>query len=155
LTRILGDGACYAFPHIEEPKQFFVYFYEGNDIDDNNELIARAVKQRGPELAAGIDRFLDDDYGSVSPWRCYGHLGDMIFRMARFLIRDRFADHHIIDLPATKNRVVIAGAPVGTSEMQVPAMRLSDQEIDDGITVYDSSLAWLRRHHPQVPTTVI
>lgn len=155
LTRILGDGYCYIFPPIEQPKQFFIYFYEGNDIDDNNELLQRAIKDRSGDLAARIDKFLDTDYGVVSSWRCHGHLGDMMFRMARFLVRDAFATHHIIDLPATANRVVIAGVPTATSELQVPSMDLNAQQIDDGVTVYDRSLAWLRRNYPNIATTVV
>jgi hypothetical protein len=79
----------------------------------------------------------------------------MMFRMARFVVRDAFATHHIIDLPATKNRVMVAGVPTGTSELQVPSMDLNAQQIDDGVTVYDRSLAWLRRQYPNIPTTVV
>jgi hypothetical protein len=155
LTRILGDGYCYIFPPIEAPKQFVVYFYEGNDIDDNNELLRRAIKDGPASLAARVDKFLDTDYGVVSSWRCHGHLGDMMFRMARFVIRDAFATHHVIDLPATKNRVMAAGVATATSELQVPSMDLNEQQIDDGVTVYDRSLAWLLRNYPNTPTTVI
>ncbi len=155
ITRILGDSYCPVFPPIEEPKKFFIYFYEGNDIDDNNELLFRALRPRPPDLRAGIDKFLDENYGRVSSWRCYGHFGDMMFRMARYMIRYRFAKQHVLDLPANKNRVLIAGVPTGTPELQVPSMALNDQQIDDGILVYDRSLAWLRRHYPDVPTTVI
>jgi hypothetical protein len=155
VTRILGDGGCYAFPSVEEPKQLVVYFYEGNDVDDNNGLIARAIHARGPGLPAAVDAFLDRDYGVVSGWRCYSHLGEMMFRMARFVVRYRFRPNRVIDLRPGKNRVVIAEQPTGTPALQLPSMALDDQEIADGITVYDRSLAWLRRKHPNVPATVI
>ena len=155
VTRVLDAGTCFAFPSIEEPKQFVAYFYEGNDIDDNNELIERAIHTRGPGLATAVDTFLDRDFGVASPWECYGHLGEMIVGMGRFLIRQRIRRVRVIDLPADKNRVVIAGTPTGSPRLQLPSMTLDEPEIADGITVYDRSLAWLRRKYPNVPTTVI
>ena len=155
VTRVLDAGACYAFPSVEEPKQFVVYFYEGNDLDDNNGLIERAIHTRGPGLAAAVDAFLDRDYGVASPWECYGHLGEMIVGMGRFLIRQRIRRERVIDLPPDKNRVVIAGTPTGSPELQLPSMALDDAEIEDGLTVYDRALAWLRRKYPNVPTTVV
>ncbi len=154
-TRILGDSYCPVFPPIEQPKKFFVYFYEGNDIDDNNELLFRSLRQRGPDLRASIDKFLDENYGRVSSWRCYGHFGDMLFRMTRFMIRYYFAKQHVLDLPLTQNRVLINGVPTATPVLQVPSMALTEQQIDDGVLVYERSLAWLRRKYPNVPVTVV
>jgi len=34
-------------------------------------------------------------------------------------------------------------------------MALNDAEVEDGVTVYNRSLAWLRRNYPDIPTTVI
>jgi hypothetical protein len=155
VTRILGDSYCYLFPPIERPKQFFIYFYEGNDIYDNNRVVELAAKQGDSDPRASIDRFLDRDYGSISRWRCHGHFGDTIFRMARFLIRDAFAKDRVIDLPPTKNQVMVAGAAIGTSELQAPPVNLSDRQIADGVMVYERSLAWLRRRFPDAPITVV
>jgi len=91
VTRILGDSYCYLFAPIETPKEFFIYVYEGNDIYENNRLLELLPKQVGSEPRATIDRFLERNYGSIAQWRCHGHLGDTIFRMARFLVRDAFA----------------------------------------------------------------
>jgi hypothetical protein len=154
LTRILGDNYCYLFPPIEQPKRFFIYFYEGNDIDDNNEFLQKHAVA-GRDLRGGIDKVLADEYGVVSSWRCHGHLGDMMFRMARFLVRESWARHNVLDLPPTKNRVMIAGTAVGTPELQVPSPGLDDAAIDAGVVVYERSVAWLRRQFPQVPMTVV
>jgi hypothetical protein len=140
---------------VEEPKQFVVYFYEGNDLDDNNTLIERVAAARGPGLAGTIDTFFDHDYGVESPWQCYGHLGEMISRMGRFVIRQHFRPKFFIDLAPSQNRLVIAGTPTAVPELQVPSMALSDSEMADGVTVFDRSLAWLRRNFPAAPTTVV
>src|SRR5262249_41842253 len=98
VTRILGGGFCYAFRSVEPPRRFIVYFYEGNDLDDNNALIERAIHARGPNLAAALDAFLGQDYGTASPLECYGLLGEMIERMGRFVIRQRLHNERYIDL---------------------------------------------------------
>src|SRR5262245_8092442 len=143
VTRILRDDYCYVFPTIEPPRQFFIYFFEGNDIYDNIDLIRRAGADRASDLRTGVDTFLDRDYGSLSPWRCHGHLGDMMYRMARFAVRGRFATHHVIDLPPNKNKVVTGGVVTGTSELLIPPVNFSEQLIEDGVLVYERSLAWL------------
>src|SRR5262249_48840003 len=55
VARILRGGRCYAFRSVEQPKRFVIYFYEGNDLDDNNTLIERIALERGPGLAGTID----------------------------------------------------------------------------------------------------
>src|SRR5262249_43797640 len=74
VTRVLRGGFCYAFQSVGAPRRFIVYFYEGNDLDDNNVLIERAIRARGPRLAAEVDAFLERDYGSATHLECYSHL---------------------------------------------------------------------------------
>ncbi len=154
VTRIYGDADCYLFPPVEKPKHFLIYFYEGNDIDDNYRLLQHDIRLAGADIRPSIDKFLDNEYGLVSSWRCHGHFGDMIFRLTRFVIRDYFADHHVIDLPPV-NRIMIAGVPTGTPELQVPSVGLDDTAMGAGFVVYERSLAWFRRKFPDVPTTVV
>jgi len=89
VTRVYDDSYCYLFPHIAEPKRMLIYFYEGNDLDDNYMLLDHRVRPDGGDLRAQIDRFLDEHYAMVNGWLCHGHFGDMLFRMARFLVRYR------------------------------------------------------------------
>jgi hypothetical protein len=151
----LRGGDCYAFPSVGEPKRFVVYFYEGNDLDDNNALIESAALPRGAGLAAAIDDFFDHTYGVESRWRCYYHLAEMVDRMARFVAREGLRRPIYIDLPESRNRILVAGMPTPTPALQVPSMALDDGVMADGITVFDRSLAWLRRHYPAAPATVI
>jgi hypothetical protein len=155
VTRTLGGGFCYAFRSVGAPRRFIVYFYEGNDLDDNNALIERDIHARGPSLTAAVDAFLDRDYGTASHFECYGHLGEMIERMGRFVIRQRLRNERYIDLAASQNRLVIAEKPTAVPELQLPSMRLSEQEIADGLAVFDRSLGWLRHTYPASPGTVI
>lgn len=157
VTRILGDRYCYLFPAIEAPKRFLVYFYEGNDIDDNVKLLQHRIRPAGDELPPAIDAFLDHDYGSVSFWRCHGHLGDTVWKIIQFHIR--FGLHpdltyNVGPVPPI-NRVIIGGVPTNARELNVPSLALTDAQMDAGFVVYQRSLAWLRRRYPQIPVTVV
>src|SRR5436305_15300215 len=37
-TRILRDG-CFLYPRLDPPRQMLVYFYEGNDLDENGYVV--------------------------------------------------------------------------------------------------------------------
>lgn len=154
-TRILGDSDCYLFPPIEQPRRFFIYFYEGNDIDENNRLYQRMAKAGYSGRPDDVDGFIAREYGAASPWRCHGNFGDMIFRMARFVVRERFAAPPVIDQPAGINTVTIAGKPVPTPELEVPSVNLDARQTADGMAVYERSLAWFRTRFPDTPTTVV
>jgi hypothetical protein len=177
VSRILGESDCYMFPPLERPRQFFIYFYEGNDIYDNSRALRRALRAGGPDLPASLDRVLEYDYGAQG--RCYGHLGDMMNNMAsylvvdtmtkfrdyvaRLLVRTASAERQVTDpiavndkvLPPASNRVLIGGLAVRTPELQIPPANLTDRQLDDGVAVYDRSLAWFRRHFPDTPATVV
>jgi len=55
ITRIFGDDYCYLFPQIGEPKRFLIYFYEGNDVDDNYKLLQHRIRPSGSDLRKSID----------------------------------------------------------------------------------------------------
>jgi hypothetical protein len=153
-TRIFGDDYCYLFPRIEPPKRMLIYFSESNDIDDNNILLDHHIRANGTDLTRAIDNYLESEYGVVSAWRCHGHFGDTLFRMARYLIKYRNYAAHILDQPAVQ-QVIVNGAPLGAWMLSVPSVGLSDERIDAGVLVFERSLMWLRRKFPDVPTTLV
>jgi hypothetical protein len=155
VTRILDDEYCYLFPRIETPSRFLVYFYEGNDLDDNYQLLLNDVKPRGGRLANEIDQFLDQRLAKPSPWACHGHFGDMLFRMGRYAVKYSWRPPAVIDLPDTLNPVMIAGQKRTAGEFQAPPLLMNNAEMDAAVTVYARSLAWLRRRFPDVPITVV
>ncbi|MEZ5888975.1 MAG: SGNH/GDSL hydrolase family protein [Xanthobacteraceae bacterium] len=194
VSRVLGEANCYIFPPLEPPRQFFIYFYEGNDIYDNSRAVKSALRAGGANLQAGLDWVLDHDYGAQG--RCYAQLSEMMGAMASFLAVDtmRKVRQYVTQLlvktaaaehraaPATPsgksdksppaaapsgandksppaaappNSVLIAGAAVRAPELQIPPVNLTDRQLDDGVAVFDRSLAWFRRHFPNTPTTVV
>jgi len=86
-ARILAGSECYLFPNIEPPRDMFIYFYEGNDIDDNAGFLSSVNSMHGNTDPASIDRFLVDDYASASPWKCHTYLADTMARMGKFLFQ--------------------------------------------------------------------
>lgn len=181
VSRVLGEADCYIFPRLEQPRQFFIYFYEGNDIYDNSRAVRRALRAGGPNLQASLDWVLDHDYGVQG--RCYAQLSEMMGSMASFLavdtmrkvrqyvtqllVKTAVAEHQAAasaanaannkSPPATAppNSVLIGDGTVTTPELQIPPVNLTERQLDDGVAVFDRSLAWLRRHFPNTPTTVV
>ena len=155
-TRILRSRNCYMFPEIAPPRQIFVYFYEGNDIEDNLALATRiAPDGDGGTLQISIARFLEEDYAAVSSWmRCYLYLGDTAWRMTRFLITNK-DDWNFQFRPSHHNKVVVAGAQHSTATLQVSLVRPDQRGFEAGMTVYDLSLQWLRRNYASSSIAVV
>jgi len=157
VTRIFGDDYCYLFPPISEPARFLIYFYEGNDIDDNYKLLQHFIRPVGSDLRPQIDKFLNEDFAAVSAWRCHGHLGDTIWKMLQFHVRyglNPDLTYHVGPVPPI-NRIVVDGIETNAREFNVPSLALEEDQIDSGVVVYERSLAWFRRRFPAVPTTVV
>ena len=151
-ARILAGRDCYVFPAFEDPKQIAIYFYEGNDLVDNVNLLSGIGQDgRHPDRAA-IDAYLRADYGTVSPWKCHAHLADAAYRMGRFLLGSKDL---IGKFEATGNSFVINGTATDAPGMlQGPSLELSEDEMRAGALVFDRSLHWLRQRFPNTPTTV-
>lgn len=157
VTRIYDDTYCYLFPDIGQPTRFLIYFYEGNDLEDNYELLQHQIRPNGSELAPQVDAFLNTEYGVSSGWRCHGHLGDTIWKMLQYHIRyglnpDR--TYNIDPVPPI-NRIILNGVAANARVLHGGSMAMNDKQIEESMVVYDRSLAWLRRRFPHVPATVV
>ena len=157
VTRILRDRYCFLFPAIDVPKQVFVYYYEGNDIDDNFKLVQHRIRPTAGDLRTQIDRFLEDEYASLSGWRCHGYFGDTIWKIIQF--HARFGLHpdltyNIGPIPPI-NQIEVDSKLANARELNVPSLALSNAQMEVGFIVYDRALAWLKRNYPQIRITVI
>src|SRR3984957_3613466 len=131
VARILDDDYCYLFPPIEVPRRFVVYFYEGNDISDNYELMLDDIKPHDGPLAPQIDGFLRTRYAKPNAWACHGHFGDMLWRMGRYAVKYSWRPPAVIDLPGTMNPVIVDGITRTGGEWQAAAPPLSRHRGDD------------------------
>ena len=155
-SRVIAGSRCAIFPTIEDPKRIFVYFYEGNDIQDNLAFGKKVQAAYGSADAAAIDRYLAEEYASFASWRCRLYLGDFAARMVRFLKR------YYTDAPSLRTRrpggslLLVAGKTVDAPAiLEGPALEIDDAGLAAGVTVFERSIAWLRKRFPNVPIAVV
>jgi hypothetical protein len=158
---VFPRSSCYLFPTIEAPAQMFIYYYEGNDVEDNLGFEAKVQQRYGRVDTKTIDRYLTDVYAAGNPWDCHLELMDTTSRMAKFLYEYYVSG---VDLSLTcsmrlharhANRLVIGGQTVEAPVLQGPALLLGDDRIESAMQVLDRSLNWLRHRFEGVPTTVV
>jgi hypothetical protein len=154
-ARIFNISECYLFPRIEEPSRMFYYYFEGNDVEDDLAFIEIVRKRYGRADADDVDRYLNEEYGAASAWRCHRHFADTVVRMAKFAFQYYVQKKDLHWGGHTENTVTIAGQPVLAAPLYGPALGLSAQQLETGLTIFGPSLAWLRRRFPNVPVTVV
>lgn len=150
-ARIL-HGDCFLYPRLDPPRQIFVYFYEGNDLDENG-YIARLVAAEGPVTRETLARYVGERYGAPPRFRCFTDLGETTFKMARFLLTNA-ESFETLRKPSAHNKVIAGGAPQATPALQKPPAELDPRILDVSFTVFDVSLEWLRQNFP-APVTVV
>jgi GDSL-like Lipase/Acylhydrolase family len=152
------------------PHVAVVYFYEGNDLNDNLTFLERRVKNPdATDVVEQIDRSIAD-YPSASlvPTDWWRHFPLLRFseRMARRMYVERTSDKAAqkprsddaanaasADPP---NVVEVAGQAMELpANLQSPAMELTRPELERAVLVYERSLAFLRKLLPDTPVLVV
>jgi len=157
-ARIFPESRCSVFPAIERPRQMFIYFYEGNDMEDNVNFLLKVRERYGRYDADAIDRYLADVYGASYPWHCHLQLLDTAIRMAQFLYQyylGRIDIAYCGHRAPHANRIVAGGRTVEAPPLLGPAPALRDEHILLGMDVLARSLHWLRHRFEDVPITVV
>jgi len=155
---------------LPKPRVAVVYFYEGNDLNNNMRFLERRVDQSDAAgLAERIDRSLAA-YPSVlaapasRPAEAFPLLR-FSARMARRIYGERTAT---LAAPEDESGgapgaggdppdvVEVAGRPVSLpSNLQSPSMELTMPEIERAVLVYGRSLGFLRRLLPETAVLVV
>jgi hypothetical protein len=147
---LLGD--CFLYPHLDPPRQILVYFYEGNDLEENGYIAAR-VAAEGPVTPETIARYVAEHYGVPPRLRCFTDLGETTFKMAHFLITNA-ASFETLRKPSEHNNVLAGGAPHAAPALQKPPAEMEPRALEASLTVFDVSLEWLKQHFP-APVTIV
>jgi len=147
---LLGD--CFLYPRLELPRQIFVYFYEGNDLEENG-YIAGRVAIEGAVTRETIARHMAGHYGAPPKFRCFTDLGETMFKMAHFLITNA-ESFETLRKPSARNKVLAGGAPHSAPALQKPPAELDPHTIDASLMVFDASLEWLTRNFSSATTVV-
>ena len=156
---VFNHKSCYLFPTIELPSQMFIYYYEGNDVEDNLYFESKVVSRYGHLDAQTIDRYLNEQYAAGSPWDCHLELLDTVSRMVTFLYEYYVSGADIFSCSTGENakyhdRLLVNGQTVEAPALQGPALATGEDGISAAMAVLDRSLNWLRHRFPGVPTTV-
>ncbi len=170
LPAIAYEEAKRAFYlRLPKPHIAVVYFYEGNDLNNNMTFLERRVDQSDAGgLAEQIDRSLMA-YPAALP-RSAVRLE--IFPLLRFCLRmaQRIYSERTSSLVTQEdesagapnaggdppNVIEVAGQPVQLpSNLQSPSLELTRQEIGRAVLVYERSLGFLRRLLPETPILVV
>jgi len=154
-AQVLAGAQCYFFPEIAPPKDIFIYYYEGNDVEDNLRFLTQVERSYGGADNASIDRYLSDQYAAFPFWKCHFYLGDTAFRMTKFLFQHHMVGVTFDPVPLRENTLVIAGEQISAPPLQGPALGRSDEDIVRSMKVLDRSLFWLRQRFPDVSATVV
>ena len=162
-TRIMGGSRCLIFPSIRAPTRIVIYFFEGNDINDNLSFLEKVRARYGRTDAALVDTYLEQDYGTFARWRCHLYLGDTVARMIKFAYENRPTGQHNFFPPRpagppgeTGTNIEIAGQVFGVrSPLIGPALELHEGDIKRSVEVLERSLAWVRKYFSNVPITLV
>jgi hypothetical protein len=159
-ARELPASRCTVFPALEIPRQMFVYFYEGNDVEDNIHFLDRVDSRYHRTDATAIDRYLAEDYGTTYPWHCHSQLADLTVSMASFAFR-----YHVLGWPVDNcgteaphaNHLIVNDRTIDAPALLGPAMTPigDDHTIRTGMGVLARALSWLRMRFTGVPVEVV
>jgi hypothetical protein len=136
----------------------FVYFYEGNDIEDNIRFLDKVRARYGASNDGAIDRYLVEQYADGSLLRCHGQLADMTFKLAEFLSQYYITGYsltHCGTWISTRNHLRVGEAEVEAPALEGPAPHLAEENIMAAMNVFARSLKWLRQRFPAMPITVV
>lgn len=147
---LLGD--CFLYPRLEPPRQILVYFYEGNDLDENGYIVGR-VASEGPVTRETIARYVSAHYGAPPRFRCFTDLGETMFKMAHFLITNA-ETFETLRKPSAHNAVLSGGVSQPAPALQKPPVETEPQALAASFMVFDVSLEWLRQNF-SAPVTVV
>jgi hypothetical protein len=158
-ARIFPSYRCLVFPDLETPREMFVYFYEGNDVEDNVHFLTKVDSRYHRTDADAIDRYLAEDYATTYPWHCHWQLADLMLGMASFAVR-----YHVFGLPADNcgteapraNRLIVGNQPIEVPALMGPSLfPAGDDTIRAAMGVLDRALRWLRMRFPGVPIELV
>ena len=150
-ARIL-NGDCFLYRRLEPPRQILVYFYEGNDLEENG-YVAGRVAAEGPVTREAVAAYVSQHYGAPPHFRCFTDLGETTFKMAHFLLTNA-ETFETLRKPSQHNNVLSGGAPHAAPALQKPPAEMDAGARDAALMVFDVSLEWLRRNF-SAPVTVV
>ena len=151
-ARILGGG-CFLYPQLAPPRRMLVYFYEGNDLEENG-FVVRSAPASGGITREAIARYVRRRYEAPPPLRCLTDLGETGFKMAQFVITNA-QSWETLRKPSAHNKVIAGGTAHAAPALQKPPLELDPALLTAALTVFDVSLEWLTRVFASTDITIV
>src|SRR5262245_52079084 len=162
-----GDAERAWLLRLPPPRVAVVYFYEGNDLNNNMSFLSSRVdNSRAGDVVERIDRSIAS-YPSAfridRGWWRHFPLLRFSYSLAQRIYSeqtstqqpesDDAANPETADQP---NLVEVAGRPTALpAHLQSPAMELTQPELERAVLVFERSLAYLRKLLPGTPVLVV
>ncbi len=155
--------------NLPDPQEILVYFYEGNDLNDNLEDLKTRYIERNYDPTKIYDEayfrtFIEKEVLGVSPFEnpdwtdtffftdFMKHTIDSMESKKNTLI----APDNISPGPGKVNRIRIAGQEIDIPDgLQSPALELTPGEINLTVYMFEQSLKYMREHFHGIPVTVV
>lgn len=145
---------------IKDPAQIIVYFYEGNDINDNVEVMdVKQLPSRSGDYQRDILPKLVADDPMVNEVKHISFWRKLLFaNFVKNLAVDFYARTFVNDAPTPREPIAegettsiqMAGQVVHMPDrLQTPALTLSRAQIDDGVFIFGESLRYLKERFPE------
>jgi len=152
-----GDAERAWLLRLPPPRVAVVYFYEGNDLNNNMSFLSSRVENSGAgDVMERIDRSIAS-YPSAflvdrGWWRHF-----LLLRFSYSLAQRIYSEQISTQQPESDdaanpetadqpNLVVVAGRPTALpAHLQSPAMELTQPELERAVLVFERSLAYLRK----------
>lgn len=161
-----SDQAWYL--RLPKPSVAVVYFYEGNDLNNNLSFLEhRVAGTDAADLVARIDRSLADYPSAMfvpSDWRRHFPLARFAARLAMQAYAEASGtaqapvpeDPTIVAQDDSPNAAEVAGkAAALPGHLQSPALELSRDGLERGTLVYERSLVFLQKLLPGTPILIV
>ncbi len=154
---------------LPDPQEILVYFYEGNDLNDNLEDLKKRYIERNYDPAKVYDTayfrdFIDKEVignRSQKPtdWTDQLFFTDFLKRTIDSLESKKstlIAPENISPRQGKVNRIRTGGREVSIPDgLQSPALELTAGEIELTVAMFEQSLKYMREHFHGIPVTVV
>lgn len=154
---------------IPDPQEILVYFYEGNDLNDNLEDLKKRYINRDYDPSKVYDEtyfrnFINSEVirSNVIPndnWRQTLYFTDFLKHTVDSLETKKstlIAPENISPGAGNINRILLNGKQIAIPDgLQSPALELTEGEIHLTTTVFEQSLKYMREHFQGIPVTVV
>ena len=145
--------------HLEIPSILIVYFYEGNDLNENLRSVRKHLGSDIKSAHARIENFVEKKYHEATtrePPNEEVYAAKFFWALIEYnlgwdkKLRKEINKLRQEALPGSTNKALVGGTTIALpDELQSPGLELSDDELHIGMEAFEAALARLHRFFPE------